>query len=78
MYFYHMHLLLPSALLARALLCFALQFSLYLGAEHPTLREGNTYSAQHDFKTINNHSNKLDNAFCEPMFDFHMTKTSPL
>lgn len=79
MYFYHMHLLLPSALLAKPLLGFALQFLLYLVAEYPTLREGNTYSAQqHDFKTVSNHSSKLENAFFEPMFNFHMPKTSPL
>lgn len=48
-------------------------------AEHPTLWEGTTYSAQqYDFKIVNNHSSKLDNAFYEPMFNFHMTKASPL
>ena len=79
MYFYHMHLLLPSAVLARTLSCFAVQFSLYLGAEYPTLWEGNTYSAQqHNFKTVNSHRSKLDNTFYEPMFNFHMTKSSPL
>lgn len=76
MYFYHMCLLLSAALLARPLLCFALQVSLYLGQ---TLREGTTYSAQqYNFKIVNNHNSKLDNAFYEPMFNFHMTKASPL